>query len=138
MIKQTLLLTGVSILLAACATTATERVDDRVVQKLDGLEKTGETRSCLSPARIQSIDAATERKFLVETGVNDYWVVNTSGRCSGATRSQNRLQYTLPTGQLCKGEIIKIVDNQSGFQAGSCGWGKFERLQPKVTEEDQE
>lgn len=135
MIKSALGLMTIPLLLGACVTTTSERVDERVAEKLNGLEEAGETRLCISTARIRSIDAATETKFLVETGVNDFWLVNTSGRCSGATLSRNRLQYTLPTGQLCKGEIITVVDNQGGFQAGSCGWGDFVRLQPKANQE---
>lgn len=134
MTKRTtgVVLIGAGFLLGACATTATERVDQRVLDKLAGFKETGETETCISVPRLKSIDPATESKFLVETGFNDYWLVNTNGRCSGSTRPQNRLQYSTSISQLCRGQIIKIIDNQSGLIAGSCSIGTFKKLEPKA------
>ncbi|GAB4518352.1 MAG: hypothetical protein Kow00133_03350 [Amphiplicatus sp.] len=126
-------LTGAALLAAmSCATTASERVDEKVVDKLAGLERTGEKVTCLNVRNITSIDAADEKTFLVRVGVNDYYVNEARGRCSGATQTFNHLEYTITTTQLCKLDIIRVMDNQTGTFYGSCSLGEFEKLAEKA------
>ncbi|MBB5519432.1 hypothetical protein [Amphiplicatus metriothermophilus] len=121
-----------------CATTASERVDEKVVEKLAGFERTGETVGCLNVRSISSIDAADEKTFLVRVGVNDYYVNEARGRCSGATSNFNHLEYTLTAAQLCRLDVIRVVDNQTGTFYGSCSLGDFERLKDKAPAEADE
>ncbi len=121
---------------AACATAgANDEISEKVAAKLAEFEPTGETTACLSTTRIRSIDALDDKRFLVRVGVSDYYLNEVSGRCSGASRAGNRLQYTISTGQLCRNEIIEVVDNTSGFTAGSCGLGSFQELMKKPAED---
>lgn len=117
---------------AGCATAAPERVNESLAAKLETMRPTGDKEACLNLTRISSIQGVDERTLLVRTGVNDYYVNRTNGRCSGVTSTFNRIQYKTTTTQLCRGEIISVVDNQSGFNTGSCSFGTFERLEPKA------
>lgn len=117
---------------AGCASAGAERVDERAAAKLAEFERTGDVTSCLNVARISSIEAVDEQTFLVRTGVNDYYVSDLPSRCNGATRNSTRLEYTTSTAQLCRNEIIRIVDNGGDFVSGSCGMGSFERLTKKA------
>lgn len=125
---------GAATLAAACATAGSSYVmSDEVAAKLAKFEKTGEVDNCLPLRSIDQIKALDERNFLIETGVNDYWLAELSSSCHGADHSANRLQYTTSTGSLCRNEIITVVDNSTGFTVGSCGMSDFQKLE-KVEE----
>lgn len=117
---------------AACATANTDtEMSEKVAARLAEFEPTGKVETCLSTVRVRSIDALDDYRFLVRTGVNDYYLNEVSGRCSGAGRAGNRLQYTISGAQLCRNEIIQVVDNTTGFMVGSCGLGSFQELAEK-------
>ena len=119
-------------LLASCATgPITDRVDDRVAAKLAQYEPTGERRTCLNVRSINSIQAATETKLLVRVGANRYFLNETSDRCQGITRPQSTIVYTTSIAQLCRNEIITVLDAPGGFNIGSCGAGDFQELRLK-------
>ncbi|MGF1543386.1 MAG: hypothetical protein ACFB00_02570 [Parvularculaceae bacterium] len=123
---------GTALALTACATTTdNEPVDAAAKKLLDSLEPTGETRQCLNITRVRQIRPVTERLFLVRAGVSDYYRTEIRGRCNGATRQGNRLQYRTAITQICGGQIVQIIDNNSGFTQGSCAFGSFERMAPK-------
>lgn len=133
---KALAMAGVTVLFAAgCATPdGGERVDARAKAVLDTLELTGEVSRCVPLTRLGQIRPVTENAFLVETGVRNWQLLRTSGRCQGATRQQNRIEYTTALTQLCTGDILRIVDNQNGFFVGGCSVQEFERLAPKAEE----
>lgn len=120
---------------AGCATVEAEETSAEVEAKLAEFERTGDMRSCLNLRSIDQIKPLNENLFLVRVGVNDYYLNEVSGRCSGADSSFNRLQYTTSLNQLCRNEIIRVVDNSTGFTIGSCGLGSFERLEKKPKED---
>ena len=138
---KTLSLTGLGVItllgLAACATGPVEnRVDEAVLAKLNKYEQTGESRTCLSITSLSSIDAVSETKFLVRSGVRTHYLNETNGRCSGATRNGTFLTYTTSNSQLCRNEIIRVVDNLSSATIGSCSLGEFKELKLKEVEEE--
>ncbi len=94
-----------------------------------GYQKTGETEYCLSLTRVQNIKALGNKQFLVKARGGDVWLNETNGKCSGAEKGYNRLQYTTPTNSLCKGQIVRVVDNTSDFTVGSCSLGRFVKLE---------
>ncbi len=100
-------------------------------ETLAGYNFTGETQSCLSTNRIDQIEPLDERHWLVETVNGDMYLNRVSRGCSGADRSFTYLQYEIPTGQLCRGEIVRVIDNGSNMSQGSCGLGDYERLAPR-------
>jgi hypothetical protein len=123
------------VFIAGCATTNAEPVNEAAAEKLAQYERTGDMTTCLGVRQISSITAVDERTLLVQTGVNDYYVSDLKSDCNGATRNSTRFEYSTSTGQLCRGEIIRIVDNGAGFLTGSCGMGSFERLAKKPAAE---
>ncbi|MEZ5921603.1 MAG: DUF6491 family protein [Parvularculaceae bacterium] len=123
------------ILATGCATTAASPVNKSAAATLAKYEPTGETTSCLSIPSISQMTAVDERTLLVRVGVSTYYVNKLSGRCSGATRVNNRLQYTTSLSQLCRNDILKVVDNSTGIFSGSCGVGSFEKLTLKPADD---
>ena len=122
--------------LASCATTPREeRVDEKAAEFLAGFDRTGEIDACVPITRVQQIRPVSESVFLVRTGVNQWRVSDMKGRCTNATRVQKRLEYNLQATQLCRNEIVRIVDNLTGAVQGACSFGDFERLTPKADEE---
>lgn len=133
--KTTALTALIAISGAACATASSNyEMSEKVAARLAKFEPTGNVETCLNTTRIQSIDALDDYRLLVRTGVSTYYLNEVSGRCSGAGRAGSRLQYTISTGQLCRNEIIQVVDNTSGFTVGSCGLGSFQELSKKPAE----
>ncbi len=118
--------------LSACASASVAKgeISESAAKRLAQFERTGETTNCVGSRRINSITPLDEYNFLVRVGLNSYYLNQVSG-CNGADSSFNRLQYKLHGGQLCRNEIIQVVDNSSGMTVGSCGLGSFERLTKK-------
>ena len=111
---------------------------DRLAETLEKYERTGEFENCLSLRSIRSMTALDDEHFLVRVGGGRYYL-NETRRCSGASRFGNRIQYTIRgVSQLCKNEIITIVDNSTGITVGSCGLNAFERLEEKPADDEAE
>lgn len=123
---------------AGCATSNAERINESAAAKLAEFDRTGETVTCISTTRIDSIQAVDEKTLLIKAGPNAYYVSDLKSRCSGATSGFNRFEYTTTTAQLCRNEIIRIVDNTTGFTSGSCGMGSLEKLVKKPPAETAE
>lgn len=121
-------------LLAGCATTTSEPVNDGAAKRLAGLQRTGEKQTCLSLAVINEITAVDEKTLLIRSGANNWYVSDLGSRCRGVVNQGNRIEYTTSLSQLCRNDILRIVDNANGFLTGSCGMGSFERLAPKSGE----
>ena len=121
---------GATALVAACATTGSSyEMSEEVAAKLAEFEKTGDVRNCLPLRSIDQIKPLDERNFLVEAGASDFYLAELSSSCNGADSTFNRLQYETSTSQLCRGEIIRVIDNSSGFTVGSCGMSDFQKLE---------
>ncbi|MEX0643884.1 MAG: hypothetical protein WD076_01130 [Parvularculaceae bacterium] len=128
-----LFLTGIlpAVLAGAFATPAGADSSDKAAERLAEFERTGDTTTCLSLRSVSQITPLSETQFLVRVGVSDYYLNEVSGRCANADSAFTRLEYTTSLSQLCRGEIIRVVDNGTGMLAGSCGLGDFERLEKK-------
>ena len=103
---------------------------------LDGFVRTGEMRRCLGLRQIREIRPLDDHYFLVRVGVADFYLNQVRGRCRGAARGSNRIQYTTSLAQLCRNELINVVDNLSNIFVGSCSLGSFERLEKKPEPEE--
>ncbi len=110
---------------------ARDDMSEKTAARLANYEETGETVSCLNVTRIRSIDALDDKRFLVTATGGDYYLNETSGRCSGAGRFGNALQYTISGGSLCRNQIIDVIDSSTGMTVGACGLGSFEKLNKK-------
>lgn len=136
--RHLFLLAGMAAIAVGCASVEQGEMTQAAKDRLAEFERTGDVRNCLNLRSVSQITALDERHFLVRVGVNDYYLNELSGRCAGAGRFNNRIQYATSLSQLCRNQIITIVDNSSGITAGSCGLGGFERLVEKPDEEEKE
>ncbi len=123
---------------AACASNSSYEMSEEVSTRLAEFDRTGDYQTCLGIRRINQIYPLDERNFLVRVGVSQYYLNKVSGKCSGADNSFNRIQYTTSISQLCRNEIISVVDNTTGFFVGSCSLGDFERLENKPDDAEAE
>ena len=121
-----------------CATVERPEITEEAAARLAEFERTGEMETCLNLRSISQIDPLDERHFLVRVGSSRYYLNEIPGRCTGAGRFNNRLQYTTSINQLCRNEIINVIDNATGAVMGACGLGSFERLEQKVEEEEED
>ena len=131
MMKTRGCLIGASLLLAGCASGGGYAgPSEKTAERLADFERTGETTACLNINAVRSIEALDERHFLVRSSGNSFYLNKPSGVCAGAGRGNTRIQYVLGgTNQLCRNQIVTIVDNTSGVTFGSCGLGAFEKLE---------
>ncbi|TGY88571.1 hypothetical protein E5163_12225 [Marinicauda algicola] len=119
--------------LAGCQTPAgTEApTEEAIAQALpEGYQRTGETESCLNTTRIDEIDAVTDRIWIVETVTGERYVNVVSPGCNQADSAFTYLFYDIPTTQLCRGEIIRVMQQTTDIPTGSCALGAYERLAP--------
>ncbi len=117
---------------AGCSTSPGEPVNEGASARLAGLERTGDKDACLGLTRISEIVAVDEDTLLVRAGAGNWYVSELPRRCGGVVNRGNRIEYTTSLTQLCRGDILRIVDNAGGFLAGSCSMGSFERLIEKA------
>lgn len=133
--KKALLLSIIPAALAAsagCATAPKDELSPEAAAELARFERTGEMRDCISLASLSQIRPLSDKLFLVRVGVSDYYLNEVSGKCSGASSSFTYLQYRTSLNQLCRNEIINVVDQTTHVFVGSCGLGSFEKLKEKA------
>ncbi|MDZ7627888.1 MAG: DUF6491 family protein [Parvularculaceae bacterium] len=119
------------IALGACATGGPSPIDEGAAARLASLDRSGDTQTCLNLPLINEIRAVDEDTLLIRSGANNWYVSELPRRCNGVVNRGNRIEYTTSLSQLCRNDILRIVDNVNGFLTGSCGMGSFERLTPK-------
>lgn len=106
-------------------------MSDKAERVMEKYVRTGEMVNCLGIRQISSIKPLDDRYFLVKARGNQYYLNIVSRGCNRASRSNTRIQYTTSSALLCQNEIIRVVENTSDILSGSCGLGKFERLDEK-------
>lgn len=135
--KHRILSTGLVASLAvfgASFAASAQEPDAAAAERLAGFERTGETRNCVSLSQVRTIQPLDDRHFLIELRNRETYLNVTLGRCNQAASRNTYLQYSVPANQLCRGEIVNVIDNGPGqFLAGTCGLGDFERLEPAGT-----
>ncbi|MGY6533120.1 hypothetical protein [Glycocaulis sp.] len=98
---------------------------ERAAERLAQYQETGETRSCVSLSRVSSIVPLDDNHFLFEMRGGDVYLNRVSGGCNQASSSFTRIEYRVSGSQLCRNDIINVVDNSSGLWSGSCGLREF-------------
>jgi len=98
--------------------------------------RTGEILTCLPSSTQNDFTAIGDSMFLVRSG-NRYYLTETRGSCKRADDPFHRIELVIRGGQICRNQIVNVVDS-SGFFAGSCGLGDFERLEraPKAAADE--
>jgi hypothetical protein len=103
-------------------------------EALDDFEGTGEKVHCVE-MRSADITPIDESTFLFRSGTGTWYLNRTRSACNDADSRFSRLDIKLFNTQLCSGEILRVVDRQSGIFQGSCALGDFERLAKKADSE---
>lgn len=122
---------GAALLAAGSALAGDEAAED--VSGVDGFVETGESVNCVS-MRSARIDPIDENRLLFRVGTR-YYLNETSGSCNGADSPFSRIEVTLFGPRACRGELLRVVDNNSGAFEGSCSLGEFRALKRKPKEE---
>lgn len=111
---------------AASAQSAEERAEARLAE----FRPTGETTTCLSTSRIRQITPIDDTRWLVTTRGAGTYLNEVSRGCFGASSPFNYLQYQVSGAQLCRGDIVHVIDTGAGMQTGACGLGEYQRVEP--------
>jgi hypothetical protein len=101
----------------------------RAAQELDRYlagKVAGRPQTCLPRYRTSDMVVIDERTVLFRDGGSRVWRTDIPGGCSNLGRPG----YAMVTQQyggtgLCTGEIVRVVDTQTGMLAGSCTFGPF-------------
>lgn len=111
-------------LASACATTTAARneaPDDKLAQALAG-KVAGKPVSCISLNDARS--STTYRDAILYRSSSKLTYANDLGNCPYLR--ENNILVTRATGsQLCRGDIVNMVDRGSGFPTGSCAFSDF-------------
>ena len=102
---------------------------DALTAALEGFERSGETRVCLSSYQIDQITPVDDENWIVTTRTRDTYLNTVSRGCRNADSSFNYLQYR-SNGRLCRGDIVQVVASSGHFPHGSCSLGSYEALTP--------
>ena len=84
----------------------------------------GKPVSCISLPQAQS--STMTGNAIVYKSSNNRWYVNfpDGGRCDILRKNRSIVTRT-PGTQLCRGDIVRVVDFPSRFEYGACGMGDF-------------
>ena len=97
----------------------------------EGYSKTDETKSCVSLRSVDTIRPAGEKQLVVKMKNKDVYLSKTKGSCDAAGKFSNFIETRSSSNQLCKGEIVRVRDNNIGATAGTCTLGEFVKLEKK-------
>ncbi|MEM9014473.1 MAG: hypothetical protein AAGB02_05130 [Pseudomonadota bacterium] len=95
-------------------------------ETVDGMERTGETVSCLRLSMVRDSDPLDDRTIVFEVRGGGKYVNDLNSRCNGLKR-EGRYSHRTPQNQICSGHIISVTDSFGNF-LGSCALGSFEAL----------
>jgi hypothetical protein len=119
------ILTALTLLASsACATTGSFRneVPDPAFVKAIAGKIPGTPRSCISVVDMR--DSTTYRNAIIYRVNSKLSYVNDLGQCP-FLRNDNILVTNIRGSQICRGDIVNMVDRSSAFPSGSCSFGDF-------------
>ena len=120
-----------SIALAGCAygdaDTAPAPIRDKeakiLAKELKG-KVAGEPRNCINSRGVDAIRISDDTLLYRESGRLVYQN-KLRGPCPGLTRGDDIMVTESFSGQLCSGDLIRLVDRTSGIQGPVCSLGEF-------------
>lgn len=117
------------VLLAGCGALGegpprTERAQTRLARALDG-KVAGEPQRCISRFRRNDQEIIDRGTILYRNGRDLVYRNDPEGGCGGLDRSRTLVVTTIEGGDLCRGDIIRVVDPVSGALVGSCAFSDF-------------
>jgi len=135
MVVRPLLALSLSLLAAGCAnqplTNAQQaaraerdsRLDEEEREALAGLTP-GEPVGCIPLNQARSTTFIGDRTILYRVSPNLIYRNDPPNGCAGLRPGMTIVTRT-PSNQLCRGEIVRVVDLVAGVEAGGCGLGDF-------------
>jgi hypothetical protein len=84
----------------------------------------GKPVSCINLRDIRSTKTIGDRTLLYETSSQLVYRNDPVGGCPASAPGRTLITRT-PSTQLCRGDIVRVVDLTAGFDVGSCGLGDF-------------
>lgn len=129
MLRPMLMLSAAGLTLAACTLAPPEprtpQQQARLDAELQGLVP-GPPQNCYPAYRRGDQVNVDDRTLLMREGKNRVWRSDLIGECSGLSSGHYALVTESFGGQgLCRGDIAKVADLQTGFLVGSCGIGEW-------------
>jgi hypothetical protein len=109
---------------AGCATTGKppQAASDPAMAKALAGKVAGAPKSCISLTESRS--STTYREAILYRVNRNLVYLNDLGKCSALRR--DNIQVTDVRGsQLCRGDIVRMVDRGSGMQMGACAFSDF-------------
>lgn len=126
--KGLTLVLGAAVLFAfqpASVTKADEGAPDfSKFEKLKTYEATGVKKSCVRLRNIRSTTILDDSTILFKMRGKKSYVNKMNRKCSGLKRN-DAFSYKVSTSQLCRVDLITILDTSMMTSWGSCGLGEF-------------
>lgn len=114
--------------LAAGATAADEpQMSQRDQERLDRVlagRTAGTSVSCVRQPDLRGNQSFGESVIMFEGRGDIVWINRPAGGCPTMNMGRSLVTRTTTT-QLCRGDIVSVVDPVSGVQFGGCGLGDF-------------
>jgi len=112
------------------------RGEKRLERILEKYEPTGETRHCVPLRYLRDSQIIDDQTIFFHGLGKKAYMNKLPHRCISLAREE-RFMYSTSISQLCKSEIITVLDS-FGRQWGSCGLGEFEEWQKKPKDDKQD
>jgi hypothetical protein len=111
-------------LLTGCATMTetAQGPDPKLTAALEG-KVAGKPQSCIQLDEARGSEIFRDN-ILYRAGRNKYWLADAPG-CGSSGNNDYILVQNVFGSQLCRGDIIRLVDRTSGFQGGACSITSF-------------
>ncbi len=125
MFRETLSLALPLALLAGCATTpqTAQGPDPKLTAALEG-KVAGKSQSCLPLDRAVGSEIFHDA-ILYREGRSRFWLADAPGCGSSSGSNDYILVQNVYGSQLCRGDIIRLVERTGGFTAGACSVRSF-------------
>ncbi|HEY0149436.1 MAG TPA: hypothetical protein VGB70_10580 [Allosphingosinicella sp.] len=120
-------------LAAGCAASTDDRAelradtDVRLAAELSNYRQSGNTRSCVPLRNLGGNRSVGEGAVVFGSG-SRIWVNRPRDGCP-LLRDDRTLILRTTSSQICSGDIVSVVDAQSGIHYGSCALGDFTPLE---------
>ena len=118
---------GLALLLGSAAT-ADEREPTRAEQRAERLlagKTAGEPQQCIRRDRLRNATVPNDETILYRQNSRLVYRTSIEGGCPGLTDDRSMGLHSISRSQVCEGDQIEVVDNQSGMQFGRCALGPF-------------
>ena len=125
--KHVVLIALAGIALGGLAADETAPLSDEAQAEFDRLlagRSPGRTVSCVRQPDLLGSRSIGEEVILFEGRGGITWVNRPPAGCPRLNSGRSLVSIT-PTTQLCRGDIVNVVDPVGGFSYGSCGLGDF-------------